>query len=179
MPIHIFSNDDDFESFFKSHSPKVKNFARKYINDAAIVDDIVMDVFAQVWLKRDQFPNLLATRQFLFNCTRNACLNHIKRVLMRSRKKKDVLMYLLEWAGNEMEDLRKQKLTWRLYAAIDELDDKYRVIIVMYYFMKMTCVKIGFVLNVPSKTIRNRKTKAENLLKDKLNLPGTEDEWLL
>jgi len=74
-------NNDDikaFKQFFESFYPSVCVFAKKYLNDLNLAEDIAQESFIEFWKHEGDFPDLKAMKGFIYTVTRNKCLNYIK-----------------------------------------------------------------------------------------------------
>ena len=60
----------------------------------------------------------------------------------------------------------------RLFEAVMGLDEKYRIVVHMYYYEDYDIREIAGILHCPSGTIRSRMSRARALLKSKL-----KEEW--
>lgn len=67
-----------FKIFFEGFYPSICVFARKYLKDAAIAEDLSQEAFIEFWKQREKFTDLKAIKGFIYTVTRNKCLNHIK-----------------------------------------------------------------------------------------------------
>ena len=56
-----------------------------------------------------------------------------------------------------------------LHSAVAALPDKYRVVIVLYYFLGCDIAQTAAVLQVPSGTVKSRLSKARALLERSLD----------
>lgn len=58
--------------------------------------------------------------------------------------------------------------------AIENLKDKYKIVIIMYYTADMSIDEISKSLIIPKGTVKSRLHKARNLIKDELEAIGYE-----
>ena len=74
-------NNDDiraFKEFFESFYPSVCVFAKKYLNDIDLAEDVAQEAFIEFWKQKGNFTNLKVMKGFIYTVTRNKCLNHIR-----------------------------------------------------------------------------------------------------
>ncbi len=74
-------NQDDikaFKQFFEGFYPSVCVFARKYLKDAELAEDLAQEAFVEYWKRKENFTDLKAIKGFIYTVTRNKCLNQIK-----------------------------------------------------------------------------------------------------
>src|ERR1700729_824586 len=60
--------------------PALRNFAISLVDDTPAAEDIVTEVFVILWRKHEDFETVQNIKAFLYISTRNACINHIKRL---------------------------------------------------------------------------------------------------
>ena len=53
-----------------------------------------------------------------------------------------------------------------LYAAIDQLPEKLRLTVILFYFRDMDIASVSAVLGMPAGTVKSRLHKARNLLRE-------------
>jgi RNA polymerase sigma factor (sigma-70 family) len=75
----------NFDETYSKHYNDTCCIAESLINDGEAARDLVSEVFAILWNKKEKFENLRAVKIFLFVSTRNACLNHIRRLKMSEK----------------------------------------------------------------------------------------------
>jgi len=63
-----------FDTFFVS----LCRFARLYVDDHGIAEEIVLDVFTAVWEKREKIDIKITWKAYLFQSVRNKALNYIR-----------------------------------------------------------------------------------------------------
>jgi len=76
-----FINQDDikaFKRFFEGFYPSVCVFARKYLKDSDLAEDLAQEAFIEFWKQKDKFTEVKAMKGFIYTVTRNKCLNDIK-----------------------------------------------------------------------------------------------------
>lgn len=70
--------DIKFEDIYLSYFSKMKHFAQEYVVLEEDAENIVQDVFTELWEKREMLNmpfNLIA---YLFTTIKNKCLNHLR-----------------------------------------------------------------------------------------------------
>jgi len=72
----------DFEHIYLAYFSKMKYFAKVYVLSEEEAENIVQDVFAELWERKDvlNLPvNLIA---YLFTSTKNKCLNYLRHQIV-------------------------------------------------------------------------------------------------
>ncbi len=85
IPIVMTRFEVYFEQLYISYYAKLKRFACEYVVSEADAENIIHDIFTELWVKRDVF--LLSTNKvaFLFTSVRNRCLDHLRRQAVEQR----------------------------------------------------------------------------------------------
>jgi len=143
-------NLKDFEKIFQIYFPKLMYYATQFQNrDDA--EDIVQDVFVELWAKRDQlkFGNEIVS--FMYLLVHNKSLNRIKHqqvidgyfALSEIEIKK--LDYYSPDENDTFQNLIRKERTSALEIAINELPEKGR-----------KCFELSYVYGIKSKDIANQ-----------------------
>jgi RNA polymerase sigma-70 factor (ECF subfamily) len=67
-----------FEIIYKSHYHRIFHFALQYLHDKETCSNIIQDVFASLWDKREKLDDDTNLNAWLFTVTKNKCLKHIR-----------------------------------------------------------------------------------------------------
>lgn len=101
----------EYEKLFKTFYRPLVHFAIQFINDYDVAEDIVQDIFMQLWNKDLYFNDFLAQKTYLYRSTRNKCLNYIRDCKIEANHHK----YIAE----QIEDTQYQYQT-TLHKIIEE-----------------------------------------------------------
>lgn len=76
---------DTFQYLFKQYYQALCAFARQFISERDVCEDIVQDAFATLWDIRVGFKAEKAVKYYLYNTVRNKCLNVIRHNKVKER----------------------------------------------------------------------------------------------
>ena len=128
----------DFERIYVDHFSKMKRFAKAYVVAEDIAENIVQDVFMELWEKREVLSMPVNITAFLFTATKNRCVDHLRHSIM-VRKTTDRMCeeqkQLLKMKFDSLEAFNQDILTEKnietiLTNAIDSLPEKCRQIFI-------------------------------------------------
>ena len=153
--------------------PALRNFAISLLGDTPAAEDIVTEVFVILWKKQRDFETLQNIKAFLYISTRNACINHIKRLQRDSVMKTGFSNYLSvdheEFALNEMI---RAEVMQQIYEAIEALPSQCGKVFKMCYVEGLSNSEVAERFSISVNTVKNHKVKALSLLRLKfLNTP--------
>lgn len=72
-------NKDVFETVFKQFAPSMYNIAVRYVKDEDDANDMVQDVFLNLWKGAENLDERAPINHYLARATVNTCLNRIKK----------------------------------------------------------------------------------------------------
>jgi len=154
--------------------PALRNFAMSLVGDGPAAEDIVAEVFVTLWKKHEDFGTLQNIKAFVYISTRNACINHIKKLQRDVVMKSGLTNYLSvdheEFALNEM--IRAEVLQ-QIYQAIEALPSQCKKVFKLCYVEGLTNSEVAERFAISINTVKNHKVKALGLLRLKfLNGPS-------
>jgi len=132
---NLFENDD-FKKIYVVNYPKMIRFAQEYVVSKADAENIVQDVFMELWEKRAVLSMPVNLIAFLFTATKNRCINHLKHeslVKKTSARLHEEQQLALKMKFDTLEAFHHDFVSEKeiediLYKAIDSLPEKCRQI---------------------------------------------------
>lgn len=164
LPESIPVNEREFEVFFRSHYPIMVSFAVNYIADRDQAEELVQEVFANVWHKADSITIASSAKSYLFTSVRNACLNFIKHQKIEQAYARDHAPQL----STTHEPVAYDELVARLEKALDKISPKCREIFELSRFEGKKYKEIAQELSLSIKTVENQMGKALKILREEL-----------
>jgi RNA polymerase sigma-70 factor (ECF subfamily) len=144
---------DVFDAFYRKHVRLVFATALSQGLDSQLAEDATQEAFIRVWRHLSEILclELPAQRAWLMTTTRN-----IAHTTRRKQKEKvseaDVTANEPGACGHET----KVALRLDVVAALAQLSDEDRAIVVLRYFMERNSREIGEILEIPEGTVRRR-----------------------
>lgn len=107
MLLHLTASGDEkaFEQLFIRHKDRVYEIALLYTESGFLAEEILQDIFVQVWQKRSELPSIHNFSSWLFILTRNRCFNAVRDIARASSNNKALVRSLPE-SGAESADAR-------------------------------------------------------------------------
>lgn len=156
------------------YSPSLYVYAKRFVENPEIREDIVCDVFARLWLKGEAFLLKEDTAlAYLKNSVRNACLNHLRS----SRSAENFLVDQIKvpsYAQSPEDIYTLDELYSKLYNAISKLTDEEKNVFHELFILEKKSTEVALNLGVSSKTVQRSKKRILDFLKKELqeNLPA-------
>lgn len=75
-------NHIDFEQVYVDYYSKLKRFAKEYVVSEADAENVVHDVFLELWEKKDILECRINLVSYLFTAVKNRCVNCLRRRIL-------------------------------------------------------------------------------------------------
>ena len=71
----------DYESFYKQWFLRSRNFAQEYVSEPAEAENIVQEVFVNIYERKDLLAPDINLTVYLFSAIKNRCINYLTNKL--------------------------------------------------------------------------------------------------
>lgn len=148
-----------FQQVFEQEKKRCFLIARGMLSHTEEASDTVQEAFLKLWKFSTQLDEKKGYRSWLYRCVINATLDRLRQ---KKRQAYEVLDLDIASSYEITEDLLQQEQSERLKNMIQkamlQLDEKYRVVVLLRIWEKMPYKEIAEVLNIPSGTAGRRFT---------------------
>jgi len=161
-------NKNAFETLFKSHYANLCGYAVKYVWELEQAEEIVQDLFFNIWNKRSNLYISSSIESYLFRAVRNACLNYLKHKKIRDNYASSVQEIYNPRHGqvdNPVEALELQK---KIDESIDSLPPERKKIFLLSRHEGLKYKEIAEQLGISVKTVEAQMGKALQFLREEL-----------
>lgn len=154
-----------FQTVFEEYYNALCNYAFNYVKELSSSEDIVQEVFARIWEKRQDIIASDTIRFYLFSAVRNNCLTYLQK------EKKAAIVELNDHDAIEEEntfsDEVKPETDYKaqLTSAMDQLPPKCREVFVLSRMSKQSYKEIATTLDISVKTVENQMGKALKVIR--------------
>ncbi|MFZ5354684.1 MAG: RNA polymerase sigma factor [Bacillota bacterium] len=70
---------ESFERLIVKYRSNAEAFARQYIFDAYVAEDIVQESFAEIYVGRDRYDDRYSFKTYLFSIIKNKCIDYLRK----------------------------------------------------------------------------------------------------
>ena len=156
---------DAFSELFQRCESQVYRLALTILKNEQDAEDAAQDVFLSVFRQINRFQYQAAFSTWLTAVVVNTCRDHLRR-----RKVRQVLS--LDWIHPETcpsgpgvsEDFEQKRQHTVLWDCIDQMDDRYRLPMILFYRQGLSAKETALVLNLPVMTVYSRLNTAREML---------------
>jgi RNA polymerase sigma-70 factor (family 1) len=155
-----------FEIVYDRYYIGIFYFARRWVRDEKVAEDITVDTFLKLWERFSSFTSLSHVQSFLHVTAKNACLNHLRSRSRRLAHHRDLayILTLEQQAGPVEQDITAQIYEY-IYKEIERLPPKVREVFRLSYIDGLSNQAIADQLQINNQSVRNHKTNALRCLR--------------
>lgn len=171
---------DAFAALVNEHQRYVYNLALRVLRDENEALDLAQETFVRAWSALPNFRGQSKFRTWLYRIVTNLCYNRLPG-LRRSLNAlgDDVVEEIPDpdsKSGNPARKLEMQELREHLRQAVDDLDERYRLLITLRYQDELSYDEIASTLNLPLGTVKTGLFRAKERLRRALEA-YEENAW--
>ena len=160
-------------TLYARHNVRVYRFILRMLRDATQAEDLVSQVFLDVWRTAGQFEGRSQVSTWLLSIARFKALT-----ALRQRRFEDIdqdeIMEIADGAETPEASLDRSKTSTILRACIDQLSPAHREIIDLVYYHEMSVEEAGRLIGIPQSTVKTRMFYARKQLATLLKGAGVE-----
>ena len=150
-----------FRLLYKSYYKGLVCYAMRLIELSEPAEDIVQELFSNIWAKKMVFQSLVSFKVYLYNSVRNASLDYLKhKNIEGSYLQKMLDAHPVYRTGEEDEE-------GFFSETIDALPERCREVFLMYMEGKKN-EEVATALHVSIETVKTQKKRAMSILRKKL-----------
>ncbi len=166
---HDIRTKGGYEALFREHYEGLCIYAHFYLKDYAAAEEVVQDLFFNLWKKREELEITTSIKSYLYKAARNHSLNVLKHIEVRENYKKMNEEHRSESELQGTNELEAVELEERIKAAIDQLPPERKKIFLMSRYEDLKYREIAEKLNISVKTVEAQMGKALRFLKEQLS----------
>lgn len=162
----------NFNQLFETYNKRFIRFARSYVQDEEIAEDIVSDSFMYYWENKESIieKNISA---YLLTVVKHRCLNYLKHLALEDKVRMDshsiedwdlqVRIGTLE--ASVPDKLLSSEIQELVRQAMQSMPEQTRAILIKSRYQSKSNKEIAEELNVSVKTVEYHITKALKILR--------------
>jgi RNA polymerase sigma-70 factor (ECF subfamily) len=148
----------ELRELYRRYSGELFGFAANALGDRELAEEVVQDVFAQLWRRAEDYDQRRASvRTWLYAITRNRIIDAHRRAAARPRRADDDP---LEGEGELDAALDQAVLRWQVSIALARLSPPHREVIRLAHYGGLTMREIAERTGVPIGTVKSRTSYA-------------------
>jgi RNA polymerase sigma-70 factor (ECF subfamily) len=164
-------DEDAMRVLFARHNVRVFRFLMRFVDGEAAAEDLVSEVFIEVWRNAGQFEARSQVSTWLLAIARHRALSALRR---RSSDEldDDVIEFIEDPSDNPEVTLQKTERSEILRDCLKQLSPKHREIIDLVYYHERTIDDVAEIIGVPQNTVKTRMFYARKRIGELLAVRG-------
>jgi RNA polymerase sigma-70 factor (ECF subfamily) len=149
---------DELRELYRRYAGELFGFAASALGDRELAEEVVQDVFAQLWRHAGDYDQRRASvRTWLYAIARNRIIDAHRRAAARPQRADDDA---LEGAAEIDAALDHAVLRWQVTAALARLSPAHREVIRLAHYGGLTMREIAERTGIPIGTVKSRTSYA-------------------
>ena len=151
------------QAFFARHKVRVYRFVLRILGDGARAEDVVSDVFLDVWRQSAPFRGNSSASTWLLTIARNKAASEMRR--RREVELDDrTAAAVAEPADSPDIAFEAQELGRALRRSLRKLSAEHREVLDLVYYHEKSVEQVGAILGIPEGTVKSRMWLARRRL---------------
>jgi RNA polymerase sigma-70 factor, ECF subfamily len=158
------------------HHVRVYRFGLRLVRDEQIAEDLISEVFLDVWRQAGKFEGRSAVSTWLLAITRFKALSALRK--RKDAELDDETAAAIEDPSDDPEVMAQKKDTGKvLRQCLEQLTPDHREIIDLVYYHEKSVEEVAEIVGIPENTVKTRMFYARKKLAELLKAAGVERGW--
>lgn len=152
--------EERLREWIAQYSGAVMKTCRAYLGDPAEAEDAVQDTFFKAWKHMDAYERkgIQNDKAWLLRIAVNTCRDYRRSAWFRHMDRR----------LDQLPDIPSRDQDRALALDICRLKERYKQVVLLYYYQGLTLKETGQALGIPQTTVFRRLEKARELLRESL-----------
>ncbi len=161
---------------FARHHVRVYRFVLRLVRNEATAEDLISDVFLDVWRQAGKFEGRSAVSTWMLSIARFKALSALRR-----RPEQELDDETAEQIEDQSDDpevaLAKKDKAAVLRQALSKLSADHREIVDLVYYHEKSVEEVARIVGIPEATVKTRMFYARKKLSELLKEQGIDRGW--
>ncbi len=154
-----------FEVIFKEYYEKLVEYAFIHLKDIDNAEEVVQDLFYQLWNKREKLEISTSLKSYLFRSVHNNCLLRIQHEMIKHKYEDYIRSKDSHYSPEPIDYLKAGELDEKIEQTIESLPERTKSIFKMNRFDGLKYQEIAEKLSISIKTVEANMGKALKALR--------------
>ncbi|MTL37600.1 sigma-70 family RNA polymerase sigma factor, partial [Turicibacter sanguinis] len=143
-----------------------------YVKDQQLAEDIFQEVFYKVMKNYHKFEHLSSEKTWLIRITINTCKDLLRTSWLRRVTTFGTLEEQNQTQYEQPFDMTQSESNNELYEMIMKLPQRYKEVILLFYYEDFSYDEMAKILNIPKGTVQSRLARGREKLKKMMEERG-------
>ncbi len=161
------------EQIITEYGNSIYSFCYYLTSDRQEAEDLYQDTFLKA-IELDRMDFNINPKSYLLGIRVNLWRNRLRKNYNRQKnidyltRQRESNLYYTEDDISPEDTVQKAEIKCIVHSAVNRLDKKYKLVVLLYYMEEMSVAQIAQILKIPQGTVKNRLYKARKLLEKQL-----------
>ena len=161
---------------FARHQVRVYRFVIRLVGNQTVAEDLISDVFLDVWRQADRFEGRSAVSTWLLAIARFKALSVMRR--KPDQELNDEMAGAIEDKADDPEiSIQKKDKSAALRRCLEVLSPEHREVIDLVYYHEKSVLEVAQIVGIPEATVKTRMFYARKRLSELLKTAGIDRGW--
>jgi RNA polymerase sigma-70 factor, ECF subfamily len=161
---------------FARHHVRVYRFVLRLVSDPTLAEDLISEVFLDVWRQANRFEGRAAVSTWLLAIARFKALSALRR-RPDEELDEDKAAAIEDQSDDPETAMEKKDKGEILRKCMTSLSREHREIIDLVYYHEKSIEEVAGILSIPENTVKTRMFYARKKLAELLKAAGVERGW--
>jgi RNA polymerase sigma-70 factor, ECF subfamily len=164
------------EVLFARHQVRVYRFLLRLVGNTATAEDLIGDVFLDVWRQADRFEGRAAVSTWLLAIARFKALSSMRRK-PEEELDEDTAGAIEDTSDDPEVSVQKKDKSAALRKCLEALSPEHREVIDLVYYHEKSVEEVAQIVGIPEATVKTRMFYARRKLSELLKMAGIDRGW--
>jgi RNA polymerase sigma-70 factor (ECF subfamily) len=161
---------------FARHHVRVYRFVLRLVRDESVAEDLISEVFLDVWRQAGRFEGRSAVPTWLLAIARFKALTALRRKPDEALDEEKAEA-IEDQADDPEVALEKKDKSAAIRKCLIKLSAEHREIIDLVYYHEKSVEEVALIVGIPENTVKTRMFYARKRLAELLSAAGIERGW--
>jgi RNA polymerase sigma-70 factor, ECF subfamily len=161
-------------TLFARHNVRIYRFVLRLTGNASIAEEIVDDVFLDLWRHAGRFQAKCQVSTWLLAIARHKACSRLRRRAETQQGDDEVALTIEDPADGPEECLDKQTRGAILRTCLRKLSPAHREVIDLVYYHEKTVIEVALIVGIPANTVKTRMHYARSRMAKLLEGTGID-----
>ncbi len=162
------SDKEKYAEIVHRYETKLSHYLRKFIPDDDQRQDVLQEVFIKAYRYLFWFDVKKRFSPWIYRIAHNEAINYIKRYKKKTISLEPEELHIMDDSIDHPKQIDNNILKDQLEKALGHLKDKYREVLILYYFEEKSYEEISDILQCPKNSVGVMIKRAKEQLKKSL-----------
>ncbi|MGQ3356741.1 MAG: sigma-70 family RNA polymerase sigma factor [Phreatobacter sp.] len=165
-----------FRALYARHNVRVFRFLLRFIKDEGRAEDLIGEVFLDVWRQADRFEARSSVSTWILGMARFKALSSLRKTT-EAELDEEQAAAIADDADTPETVSQKLDKAKAIRRCIDQLSPEHREIVDLVYYQEKSISEVAEIVGIPENTVKTRMFYARKRLQELMQSAGVDRGW--